>query len=741
MLPGFHCEIDRAEGLCRRLLLLLLLLLPIACLTFPATASRHPQESAPRFIQALSVEQEIVIDGRLDEPAWNHQAGAVGFIQAEPVEGQAATERTEVRILHDSLNLYVGVYCFDSDPDAILINEIVRDFDPMETDAFGLAVDAFHDRRNAFVFFTNAGGAKRDEQSFDDGRFLNTNWDGSWEVKSQLQPDGWSAEMRIPFRTLRFTDNEQLHFGLNLFRNIRRKNEQVYWSPIPRRFNLYRVSMAGQLKLASTVARGRNLRLKPALNFGLNQVTGPETEISSEGDVSADVKYSVSPSLTLDLAVNPNFSQVEVDTQQINLTRFDLFFPEKREFFLENEGFFHFGDIQGERGPNPEAETRLFHSRRIGLSESGQAIPLLGGARLSGRAGPFTMGLLNIQQRESGGIPATNFSVLRFRRDLFGQSDVGAIFVNRQSSLSGDYNRSYGVDSNFQFFENLRINTYVARTDTPSLRGENTRWKFGVEWRDNSRSAQFIFTDTGKNFNPEVGFILRRDVRHYRGSFSLLPRPGANPLIRQFRPHATLRYTTDRANRLLTRDDHWGFTFEFHDGSSFEIFSNRTFERLDRGFEIREGVLIPPGDYRFADWGIGYTANQSGRVGFNLNLRTGTFWSGRRTRAQMSAFLVQRPKLRASLSYTVNRVRLPQGNFDTKLPGLRLNYSLNPRTFFDAFLQYNSTTRKWINNFRFRLIHRPLSDLFVVFTEERSTARNGPTRRSIQIKYTYALEM
>jgi hypothetical protein len=692
-------------------------------------------------LAATATDQPLVLDGLLEEPAWDQAEVAQDFVQYEPVEGAPATERTEVRVLYDANNLYFGVTCFQSEAGTVIVNQLARDFPITDTDVFGVALDTFYDRRNTFAFFTNPGGAQRDEQSFDDGRFLNLNWDGIWEVATTRGDDGWTAEIRIPFKTLRLGESTDA-FGVNFYRNIRHKNEQVYWSAVPRPFTINRASRAGDLVSLQQIRPGTSLRLKPGFVARMERTGSGADRLKPEG--SLDVKYGLSQALTLDLTVNPDFSQVEVDAEQINLTRFNLFFPEKRDFFLENEGVFHFGDIQGERGPNPQSEMRLFYSRRIGLSEKNQPISILGGVRLSGRAGPFTMGLLNMQQAEDKGVPGINFTVLRLRRHFLAASDVGAVYVGRESSGTSRDNRAYGVDANFRFHQHLTSNFYIAKTDTPGLDGEDTSRKAGIQWTDSFKMLQFIVTDTGVNFNPEVGFIERTGLRHYRANVELNPRPKPNRYVRGFVPHFVWRYSTDQTNRMMARDDHYGVFVDFNDGGRAEIGMNRLFEHLDEPFTIRPGIDIPVGGHHFNEMFYNYASDRSKPLAVNLSLRHGSFWNGDSSIVRAAVYVVNGPRLNASIVHNINHVDLPGGSFKADLTGLKVDYSFNPRMFLSGFLQYNRDTERWITNVRFRVIHRPLSDIFVVYTDDNpvGTPRPGAPEqfRAFLFKYTRAIE-
>ena len=685
----------------------------------------------------------IHIDGELSEPAWDLAESVSDFVQAEPHEGGAPSEETEVRVLFDNNRLYIGVYLYDSAPDQILINDLRRDFRTFDSDVFGVVVDAFHAQRSSMAFFTNPGGAKQDSEALSDGRHINTSWDGIWYTASKIQEDGWSTEIVIPFKTLRFEVSDTQIMGINFKRRIRRKNEDLYWSPVPRRYTIHRVSLAGILPLGRELKPGRNLQIKPFVTADhTHMALGDSISNDFTADVGGDIKYSLTPGLTLDGTYNTDFSQVEVDTQQINLTRFSLFFPEKREFFLENADLFQFGDIPRERGPSRTEEIQLFYSRRIGLSSEGQPLPLLGGARLSGRVGHFALGLLNIQQEESEETPSNNFTVMRLRYDILKNSDIGGIFINRNGGLSGDYNRSYGADVNLQFVQSLTINSYVAGTQSPGAEGEDLVTKFSSQWNDGFLEGRFIFQDIGENFNPEVGFVGRAGVRAYQANLALRPRPGGDGFIREFHPHANLKYYTDRDNILLTRDWHLGFQIFFRDRSSFEVSTNPQFERLRAPFRIREGITIPVGDYNFSEWfRLGYNSDPSKLLSARINWSEWDFFDGTRTSLNLSGTLLVKPRLEVSLNYRHNSVEVESGGFTADLYGFRFQYSFNPAMFAELFLQYNKDTNKILTNARFNLIHRPLSDITLVLTEERSTeSAVTDTSRAIIFKYTHLLQ-
>src|SRR6185503_9752727 len=485
---------------------------------FPALARADgalqlPSPDGHRVVGAVEARAPITIDGALDEQAWRDAQPAGDFIQAEPHEGEAASEPTDVRIVYDHDALYIGVVCHDAMPSALVVNDIRKDFTAGEQDSFEVILDTFADRRNGFVFVVNPAGAKSDTQIANEGRDVNTSWDAVWTVATTRNESGWTAEIRIPFKTLRFERGADRIWGVNFSRRIRRKNEIDYWSPVPRVYNLYRAGMAGTLSGLPDASQGRNLRLKPWIGADLTRGVGGE-RFDRDGEAGLDVKYGVTPSLTLDVTVKPDFAQAEADEQQVNLTQFSLFFPEKREFFLENSGMFYFGDIPREsrlgnaRFSPPEEEMLLFFSRRIGLTDRGEEIPIIAGGRLTGRVGRTGVGAMTIQTQDVDGRAGDNYTVLRGRRDILRNSDVGAIFLSRQSSdASSDRNQVAGVDANFRFRRALSLNGFLAKSATPDVAGGEMAGKGSVVWNDNFLHTQYSLLSVGDNFRDDIGFI------------------------------------------------------------------------------------------------------------------------------------------------------------------------------------------------------------------------------------------
>jgi hypothetical protein len=688
-----------------------------------------------KIITALYVEAPIVIDGNLDEPQWSLAQPGGDFIQNEPRTGEPATEQTEVRILYDDENLYIGVYCFDSEgKEGITVTEVKRDYRPFDNDHFSFVIDTFDDNRNGFLFGTNPRGAQREGQVEGDGDSTNFDWDAIWYVKTQITERGWQAEFAIPFKTLRFKNLETQQWGINFLRVIRRKNEQTYWSPIPRPFRLPRVSLAGELEGLTGVQQGRNLYIKPYLSAPI--VRREDDDVDFIPEVGFDVKYGVTPGLTLDLTVNTDFSQVEADTQQINLTRFSLFFPEKREFFLENADLFQFG----KSGSGFRAQNDLipFFSRRIGLS-GGQIVPILGGARFSGRAGQYRLGIISMQADEFEETPSTNFSLIRVSRDVLSKSDIGGIFVNKHVN-DGHNNATYGVDANLNFFQYLDISSYLLKTDTSGISGKDKAADLNVEWNDRFLNLKAEHLSIQDNFNPEVGFAPRIGIRKSTGEVTVRPRPGeAIPWIREFRPSASVHYITDQENTLESRQNDLNVSISFEDSSNVWATRRDRFERLDEPFEIRPGQFIPVGDYDFVEYSGSFSTNQSRMFSGGATLRSGGFFDGHKDSYQLEFAFRPNYHFATEVDWTREDLELPSGDFKTNLVTTRLNYSFTPHMFLDALIQYNSRVEEIASNIRFNFIYKPLSDLFLVYNERRSTT--GEVReRALIAKLTYVFD-
>ena len=710
-----------------------------------------------RKLPAVRALGPITVDGTLNEPDWIRAPMAKGFIQNDPREGEPASEDTEVRVLYDENNLYVGVLAYDRQPDAILTSELAKDFNRQSGDDFEIILDTFHDQRNGYMFATNARGAKWDAQMINEGREINENWDGLWQVKARIMESGWYAEIAIPFRTLRFSSADSQTWGINFQRRIRRRNEDSFWAPLPRIYELQRVSMAGTLEGLQGVRPGNDLRIKP---YALGSVGKSNVaKVGNDFEAGFDVKYGVTSGLTWDFTVNTDFSQVEADEQQVNLTRFSLFFPEKRDFFLENSGIFQFGQgggglffIGGGGGgggggffPPRGQDAILFFSRRIGLSDKGESIPILGGTRLTGRVGAYSVGVLNIQQRSTKTSLATNFSALRLRRNVLANSDVGLIVLNKDAD-GPSYNRVVGTDANFRFFQNLDLNAATARTLSPTavVPGRGGEWmgRAGFNYRDQRWDFQSSFIRIGERFNDEMGFVPRTGIAKFENQYGARFRPKRlSRWLREAFPHFGFTDVSRLQGDLQSRLFQAHLSLNLHDGSGGELGVDPTTENLVAPFVInrRRGISIPVGRYDFNDWHASWRTNSSAPVSFNGRWSVGEFYDGYKQAYQIGAAVRLNGRLNASINESRNQIRLSAGRYTTDLITARIEYGFSTMAFVNALVQYNTDAREWSSNLRFNIIHRPLSDFFLVFNERRDSDTGGLLDRALVAKMTYML--
>ncbi len=695
--------------------------------------------AAERTVIAHETEESIVLDGALDEVAWSLAEPATDFIQSEPVQGDLATEPTEVRILFDADNLYVGVICFDSHPERIVAKSLRVDFTPSEEDTFEILLDPFASSRDAFLFIITPGGAKRDEQVSNGGRESNVSWDGVWDVKTRRAPHGWTAEIRIPFRTLRYDPKSTEPWNVNFGRRVRRDNEVTNWSEIPRQFNIRQVSLAGRLAglNGDLIHPGRNLLLTPY--FVLNRVDR-EAGKSLDQEFGADLKYGVTSGLTLDLTYNTDFSHVEVDQQQVNLDRFRLSFPEKRDFFLENAGVFEMGSV-GRIFSRPLPESPIvFYSRNIGLSleRRPRPVPIEGGGRLTGRLGSYSLGLMSLQTGEAEAQGPENATVMRVRKDLLTRSYFGGFFLSR-SGPERDSNRVFGIDGLYRPRNDLTFNSYFAQSQTPGVDGDD--WLLRIAGSYNSRNMILNITHSNiqENYRNDLGFQLRTGVSANRFEWRPRVRPWEGSVLREIRGIVNIRYITDPTGRLVTRGQGTGVDFTFRNGTFLRFRRRNFFERVDDSFDL-QGVPIAAGDYNFHEQGIEFNTDRSRTLSGSSKWYVGDFWDGRKTSWEFTGQFRPSSHFSAEISFSQDRARLPEGPFNATLSGLRLQYSPSTVAFVDLFLQYNSEEKRVTSNARFNWIHRPLSDLFVVYTEDRPTIDAGQVERVISLKYTHLID-
>ena len=705
-----------------------------------------------RVLNAQAVRGGISVDGRLDEAEWGSAPVASGFTQSEPRTGEPATEATEVRVLYDTDRLYIGAYLHDRAPGDIVVNDIRKDFNPEQQDVFEVILDTFRDRRNGYVFITNLAGARADRQVANEGREINTSWDAVWTVKTQRVADGWVVEMAIPFRTLRFDFARAESWGINFSRRIRRRNEVSFWAPVPRAYTLARVSLAGELTGIAHEGTARDLRVKPYVAGRTVRETGG-LDARSAGDMGVDVKYGVTPGLTLDLTVNPDFAQAEADEQQVNLTQFNQFFPEKREFFLENSGIFYVGDAARNNrvvlAPTPDEDMLLFFSRRIGLSRDGRNVAIPAGLRLTGSAAGVTLGALSMRTQATAVAPANQYSVLRMRRNLFAGSDVGIFALDREAlGVTGsDWNRLVGADANFRLPGEWDWNNYGVGSRKPGKSGGQYAYRSSVSHEGSFVHLKAGVLEIGSGFSDDVGYFRRTDTRKYILDFGIRPRPQwlAGTGVREMHPHITWNYYENLRGEMTAKNLHSGYTFFLSDGGFFELSANPNFQRIESPFLISPSIApIPAGSYAWTDYQLKGSTNASRPLSVFYTLITGGLWSGRQRTQQVVVSARPTSKLGASLglSHTEATLRAPDASFEALLWTTRANYSFTTNMFFDALTQYDPRQHLFNANLRFNLIHHPLSDLFIVLNQQRITTPDSPPAGfGVIVKFTQMLSL
>ena len=682
---------------------------------------------------AVRVENPPKLDGVLTDEVWKQALPLTHFTQREPAEGKSATERTEVRIVYNDKSLYIGVWCFDSEPEKIIANELRRDFDYGVDDNFEIIFDTYRDMRNGFLFITNPNGARFDALSTDEGKSVNANWNGVWDVRTSMNGEGWFAEIEIPHSTLRFPDDSVQVWGVNCERNIRRKREQVLWQGHSRNYELEQVSHAGLLLGMRDIHRGSALEVKPYISGGYQQDFIPEHSSTTLTKVGLDIKYPLTQTLTLDLTANTDFSQVEADRARINLTRFPLFFPEKREFFLEGAGMF---DL------NFGAQPLLFYSRRIGLSQ-GEQVPIIAGVRVVGKMNEIDIGVLNMQTAKKGNEPTSNFAVLRVKHSILDQSYVGMMFTNKQ--FADGYNRGFGADANFRFSDIfggnvLEIGGAFAGTSTAALSGENLAYRIYVDYPNDFIDHFLGFRGVQENFNPELGFVSRRG-NHLSWALRIAPRPGVLGIRRlEFKP-VDVEYYWDINNVPESAFWEWrplGFATE--SGEFFEFNIQRTFDRLDEDFTVFEGVVVPRGKYHYTHYEIQFETNSSRTISSGVFFNWGKYYTGSRRTLAASATLKPNKYLSLSADYTTNWVDLASGSFNSRELGGQIRYAFSTLLNTSLFAQWNNEDRQVNLNFRLHWIPNIGSDIFLVVDNLADLSRRlRNSRTTILMKVAYKI--
>ena len=695
-------------------------------------------------IEIYPSQAPITLDGLLTEPCWQEVPAVSDFRQRDPREGEPATERTEIRVVYYQQTLYIGVICSDSEPPLIVSKEMRRDGDVEGDDSITVVLDTYLDHRNAFYFAFNPNGARKDALLVDESESLNVDWNGVWDVKAVVTDKGWQAEVVIPFDTLRFKA-DQRQWGINFRRMIRRKNEEVLWRAYHRNAGIFRIGEAGLLDDIPRIQEAYRYEIRPYVSFSLTEALPAGAQNTShlvrdhQEKVGFDGKIKLARNLAADVTVNTDFAETEVDQAVLNLTRFPVRFPEKRAFFLENAGFFDF--------VSPGNDS-LFFSRRIGLSNRGEPIPIVAGGRVTGKIGGFDLGFMNVQTRAEGSTPAGNFTAIRPKYGILQKSYIGAIFTNVYNASEGNRNQAYGLDSMFSFSnffgQNISISSSIAQTSTPGMTHDRNSGYFGVMFPNDWVEAWFNYGFTQKNFNPELGFLERGSVEQYAARWRFQPRPPA-PWDKWIRKLYIKPLDINVYNSLPSREleslsqEFRPIGFDSQTGETFEFNIIRRFDRLDEDFNIFGDVVIPRGRYWWNDYEFQFVTSSKRRWQIDGATSWGGYYNGEMTAAEIEGGVKVTSHLNLSGGYATNRARYEAGRFTTHEMSSRLVYAFSNRANVQVFTQWNNETKVADVYVRLHIIPKIGSDIYGVFNQLLNTDGDRRTNlgRAVRGKVTY----
>ena len=726
-----------------------------------STQSDVSARRARRIVYATRVDKNPTVDGVLDDPVWSQATPIRGFVQRDPNYWMPSLEQTVVQIIYTDKSIYFGFECLVPDSSQFIANNMRRDSEIRGDDNIQILLDTYNDRQNGFFFSVNPLGAQSDLMLSNEGRTYNRDWDCNWVARTKHYPDRWTVEIEIPFSQLRFKQAEDVTWGINLARYLARKNlatQLVAGQQTSSSTERYRMADIGELHGLQHIRARRPIYLKPYALPGTtidDQATNPSESRTFE--TGLDLRYGITSNISLDLSYNTDFAQVEGDQEQTNLTQFRLFFPEKREFFLEGANLFQFGEQARVTGSGTRPPTLLFYTRRIGL-EKGKKIPIIVGSKIAGKEGRTSIGGLNVltdsalfaEDGDTIQVHRTNYSVLSIRRDVFARSNFGLIMINKQIDDPHEgwnqYNRAGGIDFNYSPTSTLNFQAFVARTwDSQVEHADDARF-VSMNYRGIKYWARLKFLDVEEQFDPAVGFINRRSglegFRRYDLYARYRPRPKfANIRYMSIGPEAQI--FTDQNNNVKYWTAELSTFAIFNTGDYWRFELKRTYDVVDEAFSPsarREDVSIPAGTYTFTSFTTGPRPSRSRKIRPGITFEAGTYYTGRRYTIRSESSFRPSGRLSYEAEYQGDWVRLPQGNFNIHTLSNRLQYSFSTDFFVKLFVQWNNDKEFASANFLLNYRYRPGSDIFLVFdsaygTEPTLTRRN----RSVLLKLSYLL--
>ena len=699
----------------------LVLILFLTTIVPPINADIEKKE-----IVALRTEEVIVIDGLLNEKDWSETQIIDDFTQQYPHEGKPLSEKTEVRILYNKEKIYISFNCFDSKPERIIANEMRRDGNLWQNDNVYIMLDTYGDKRQCFFFRINPLGAQSDTAVTDGGENLNGSWDCIWESAGQLHDKGWTVEIAIPFNQLRFKPEETMVWGVNFGRNIPRTNETSQWIQVPKSQSwpgTFHPIYQGKLTGLQDITSPSHLDVKPYLLGGMEDILEDEVwQQRTAGDLGLDMKYSIISNLTLDLTLNTDFAQVEADQEEVNLNRFSLYYPERRDFFLEGSGLFAFGAGLGDWGPPPLS---VFYSRRIGIEDE-EEVRILGGGKLTGKVEDYSIGALNMTTAASGETPMTNFSVIRMQRNILSDSSVGFIMTNRQSDFSEGFHRNGGVDIFIRPHDQWRMRALTVGSWSPNPNENDIAFYLSNNWRNEHFRLNASYLDIGPDFTTEMGYMYRRDIRTLQIS------TGANEQInrkyvRDLGSGISGKYSLDHDNNLIGWEIYIGGDISFPQGDGVNLDFQRYYDRVDESFSIEEAE-IPAGEYQMNQSSIGFYSDASRPFSVYMGGNYGDFFHGSKLGFYAESQWRITHQLAIDTRFGQNFLFLPGIDLlTTTVIGGRINYAFNTRIFTKLYTQWNDSAERASANFLLNYIYRPGSDFYIVYNHSWDTSNGFKT--------------
>lgn len=724
---------------------------------FARSSENNSNITTSRKLSAIKINNELNIDGNLTEEEWEEDLFSGNFIQWEPENGKSPTEKTKVAITYNNENIYIGIKCYDREPDKIISKTMRRDVDLIDDDSFHIVLDTYNDKRNGFYFGVNPNGSRRDGIFNDEGKNFNWDWDAVWQCEAEVSGKGWFAEIAIPWKILRFERTDSLIWGVNFSRIIRRRNEHAFWQHIPREIgssSFFRVSLAGKIEGLSAPKKIVNFNIEPYfLTTAKNDIT-TGYGFQNKNNWGFDSKINITSNILMNFTWNTDFAQVEADQARINLTRFPIYFPEKRGFFLEGAEMFNFG---GQSDNNIE----LFYSRRIGIKDGHQQ-PIHNGVKLFGKAGKYQLGLINVMTEdfkinndfENKSYNADNSTVFRIRREIFKRATIGLMFLNRQAIDSNNYNRSLGLDINFPFTQKLLLSGSIAGVLKPGMaivphrsiyQEQNLAGNLEASYNSDSWEIELSYLDIQDNFTPKLGYVPRTDIKRVNSVLMYSPRIESFDKVRKFGYRLEGSLLTNHNNIVLNNRIAPVFIVNFENSSDIFTGIERNQEFIESTWEVRPGFMVPKDNYKGINYFLWFQSDQSKDIAKNIYFSYGDYYTGRRLTFSPSLDLKTIDNFTAHLNWQSNYVSMPEGDFQAQTFGCRLYYYFSTKFYVKAYLQYNDDklanggNRISLTNLFLRWTYRPGSDLYIVYNDTRlfGNPQNLVANRSVMLKLTY----